>query len=422
MSSSKLRENIVALSCLQALNYVAPLITVPYLLRVLGPAHYGLIAFAQALVVYFDAVTGWGFNLSATRAVACSRHRPDVLSAVFWRTMYARTALMLASAAVLAALVTAVPRLRATPWLYAAAFLTVVGTAVCPVWFFQGLEQMRVLTLAQAATRVLSIPALLLFVGGTGDYLRAATIQGAVPVLTGVLVAPAVWIRIRSGPPRPRLTHIVGALRGSWHLFVTQMGFVLSTATTAVVLGFIAGSTAVGYYTAADKIIRAVSSLLGPVAQALYPHLNHLKEQSLDQMLRIMRKSFVWIAGLAVCASVGTLLLASPVGPLIWGRGFTPSIAVLRWLSPLPLVYALINILGTQTLLVFEMDALVSRIVLAGAGVNVPLAAVLSWRFGAPGAAAATVSTGLLISFCLAWNARRAVAVWRERSRAVCAS
>lgn len=417
-----LRENIAALSILQALNYVAPLITVPYLVRVLGPAHFGLLSFAQALIVYFDAITGYGFSLSATRAVAHCRSEPARLSEAFWRTIYARTALMLASGAVLTILVAATPRLRATPLLYAAAFLTVVGTVAFPAWFFQGLEQMRAITLAQATARALSIPALILLVHRPEDYLHAAVIQGAVPVLASILIAPAVWRRLPFRPPPPRLAEIARTLREGWSLFVTQIGLVLSTATTTVVLGFVAGSTEVGYYSAADKVVRAASSLLGPVAQALYPHLSSLRKHSLDLTLSVMRKSFAWIGALALGASVATFVLAGPVGLLLWGPGFAPSVTVLRCLSPLPLVFALINILGTQTMLVFEMDVLLGRIVLFGAAVNLVLSAILSSAFGAVGAAAATVTSCALIVVCLAWSVHREGTLWRRPPQTVCAS
>jgi PST family polysaccharide transporter len=188
------------------------------------------------------------------------------------------------------------------------------------------------------------------------------------------------------------------------------------------VLGFVAGSTQVGYYSAADKVIRAAASLLGPVAQALYPHLASLRRHSLDRTLSMMRKSFAWIGALALGASCATFLLAGPVGLLVLGRGFAPSVAVLRWLSPLPFVYALINILGTQTMLVFEMDALLGRIVLAGAAVNLVLSAALSSAFGAVGAAAATVTSCALIVVCLAWHVHRDLALWRRPTQAVCAS
>ena len=141
MKRSRLRENIIALTSLQALNYIAPLITVPYLMRVLGPERFGLLAFAQAVIIYFDLITSYGFNLGTTRTVAGCRENLSALSETFWSTLYAQIALMLASAGVLAVLVYALPQLRAVPLLYAAAGLTVVGTALFPVWFFQGLEE-----------------------------------------------------------------------------------------------------------------------------------------------------------------------------------------------------------------------------------------------------------------------------------------
>jgi PST family polysaccharide transporter len=81
---ARLWENIASLSTLQALNYAVPLATVPYLVRVLGFAQFGLLSFAQALIIYFDLIADYGFNLSATRAVAAHRHEPDFLARIFW--------------------------------------------------------------------------------------------------------------------------------------------------------------------------------------------------------------------------------------------------------------------------------------------------------------------------------------------------
>lgn len=410
---ARLRHNIVALSILQTLNYAAPLITVPYLVRVLGPAHFGLLSFAQALILYFDAIAAYGFSLSATRAVARCRHDPSALAGVFWSTMYARAALMVAGAFALAIIVAEAPQLRATPSLYAAAFLTVVGTVAFPVWFFQGLEQMRFITLAQASARLLSIPALLFCVRNPDDYARAAAIQGGVPVLAGAFVLPVLLRRVALGPPRPRASAILNTLKAGWHAFAAQVGMLAGAASTTVVLGIVSGSEAVGYYSAAEKVVRAVTSLLGPVAQALYPHLTTLKGRSLELTVRMMRRSFAWIGLAALAASIATFFLAAPVGLLLWGRAFAPSVAVLQCLSPLPFVLALINILGTQTMLVFEMDALLSRIVLGGAAANLLLTAALSSSFGALGGAAATVASAVLICACLAYSVRRnAVLLW----------
>jgi polysaccharide transporter, PST family len=404
---ARLRENIVALSVLQALNYVVPLVTVPYLVRVLGPAHFGLIAFAQALIIYFDLLTNYGFSFSATRTVACCRENPGAVAKIFWRTTYAKTAMMLLSAAILGMLVVAVPRFRATPWLYCAAFLTVVGTVTFPVWFFQGIEQMRFITLAQASARLLSIPALLMVVRSPADYVYAAAIQGGVPLLASIILAPALLRRVPTGPPRPSASDTWAALREGWHPFVAQTGLVINSSTTTVVLGLVAGNNEVGYYGAADKVIKAVTSLLAPVAQALYPHLNALKVRSRSLTFGLMRTAFAWVGVLALAASLATLFLARPAGLLLWGSGFYPSIVVLRCLAPLPVLFALINIMGVQTMLVLEMDSVLSRILFAGVVLNAGLAAVLSAMFGAVGAAAATVAAALAVAASLAWKIAR---------------
>jgi polysaccharide transporter, PST family len=408
MTRGGLRENIVALSVLQGLNYVVPLVTVPYLVRVLGPAHFGLLSFAQALILYFDLLTEYGFSLSATRAVARLHDDPAALAHTFWRTMYAKAALMAASAGVLAIIVFSVPRFRAVPLLYASAFLTVVGTVTLPVWFFQGTGRLKFITMAHASARLLSIPALLLFVGRPEDYVRAAAIQGGVPVLASVFLAPVIWRSLRSGPHRPTVAETWATVKDGWSLFVVNGGLVLNTSTTTVVLGLVAGDVQVGFYSAADKVIRALTSLLGPVTQALYPHLNHLKVQSLNLTFRMMRRSFAWIIAVAIAVSAGTFALAGPLGLILWGPQYAASIEVLRWLAPLPFLLALINVIGTQTMLVLEMDAVLSRIILLGTSLNLFLVALLSAILGSVGAAAAMVTVTSLMVLALAWS------LWRN--------
>ncbi|HWQ53424.1 MAG TPA: oligosaccharide flippase family protein [Bryobacteraceae bacterium] len=417
-SHGRLWENIASLSALQVLNYAVPLATVPYLVRVMGPAQFGLLSFAQAIVLYFNLVTDYGFSLSATRAVASRRDDPEELADTFWRTMFAKVAVLLVSGAALTALVFVVPRLRQTPLLYAAAFLNVAGTVACPVWFFQGIEEMRVLTIAHSAARLLTIPALMLFVRSPEDTVRAAAIQGAVPLLASLLLVPALRRRVPGGPRLLLCAEIPAVLREGWHLFIAHTSLAIHSATTAVVLGLVAGNTQVGYYSAADKVIRAATSATGPVAQALYPHLNSLKTQSMELTLDLMRRSFGWILLLAAAASLATFLLAAPLGLLLWGPAFGPSIAILRCLSPLPFLLASVNIIGTQTMLLFEMDRVLTRTVVWCALINIPLTAVLSLFLGALGAAVAIVLVAVVMVLSLAWSLRRRrLAIWRAAFR-----
>lgn len=417
-AAGRLWENIASLSVLQLMNYAVPLATVPYLVRVLGPAQFGQLAFAQAVVLYLSLLTDYGFSLSATRAIASCRDDAGQLASTFWRTLLAKTAVLLATAAMLAALVLLAPRFREAPLLYAAAFLNVVGTVACPVWFFQGMERMRTVTMAHAAARLLTIPALMLLVESPEHTVRAAAIQGAVPVVAALVVLPELR-RLVPGRPRLRMcAEIPAVLKEGWHLFVAHTALVIHFPTTTVALGLVAGNTEVGYYSAADKVIRAVASSTGPVAQALYPHLSHLKERSMELTLRMMRRGFAGILLLAGAASTAIFLLPAPLGMLLWGESFVPSIAVLRWLSPLPLLLASANIVGAQTMLVFGMDRELTRTVVWCTVLNIPLSATFSFFWGARGAAAALVTVAALMTLSLAWRVGRRPAIWRAAFKA----
>jgi polysaccharide transporter, PST family len=411
----RLRENIASLAALQLLSYAAPLLTVPYLVRVLGPAQFGLLSFAQGIVLYFDLVTDYGFNFSSTRAIAAQRHTPEAVSRIFWSTIYAKLILMFGSGLVLTALVALTPKLREAPHLYAASFLYVVGTAFFPSWLFQGLEQIKIAAFALGVARLLTVPALFVCVRHENDFVTAAAIQASVQIVATMLVAPVVWKRAAIAWHQPSLADIAHTFRQGWPLFISGSALYLCTSSTTVMLGFVAGKAEVGYFSAADKLIKAAISLLSPVSQALYPHITAMKVESASSALLLIRKGFVSIGLLSLSVSVSVLLLAPFLCRVFLGASFGASVDVLRWLSPLPLLFGLMAVFGTQTMLVFEMDSMMSRIMLASAALGIPLSVALSSLFGAQGAAAASVALATLMVLAMMASLRlRGLKVWQR--------
>jgi PST family polysaccharide transporter len=415
MSSRRLQENIAALALLQLFAYVAPLITVPYLVRVLQPAQFGLLSFAQGVVLYFDLITDYGFNLSSTRAIAAQRESPAAVSRIFWSTLWAKLILMLASAVALTILVAIVPKFRDEPGLYAANFLYVLGTAFFPLWLFQGLELLKIAAAALGIARLLTVPALFLFVHSEQDYVKAAAIQSSVQLVATVFVLPLFISKLRLNWYRPSLTDLRDTFRAGWPLFISGCALYVSTSSTTVILGFAAGRAEVGYYSAADKLIKAATAMLSPISQAVYPHLTALKAASQASALRLIRKTFFSVGALSLCVSLATLVLARPMCQLTLGPSFHQSIYVLQWLSPLPLFFGLMSVFGTQTMLVFEMDSPMCKIILAGAALGIPLTFSLSALFGAQGAAGAASLLAAFILICMiATLGLRGLTIWRR--------
>lgn len=415
----RLRHNILALSVLQVSNYAVPLITVPYLVRVLHADGYGRLAFAQALIVVFDLIANYGFDLSATRGIARCRHAPDEVSRRFCLTISAKILLTALCAMTLAILVVFIPRLRAAPGLYAAAFLTVLGTTAFPVWYFQGIEEMRYIAAAHCIARLMTIPALLLWVRSAGDLATAAAVQGSVSLVAAILVLPVLLRKLPHRFEWPSAQQTAQVLRGGWHAFVSSAASGVNAAATILVLGLVAGSAEVGYYSAADKVIRSVSAAVNPVSQAIYPHLTAMAAASQAAAAGFIRKSLGWVAVFSGAVSLAVFLFAPLAGLMIWGPGFAESVTVLRCLAPLPILLALVNGIGIQVLLVFGLDSLVSRSSVVCVSLNALLTAVLGTLLGATGAAAAAVASLALTLLYIAMNLRRRqFIIWRTERAA----
>jgi O-antigen/teichoic acid export membrane protein len=154
--------------------------------------------------------------------------------------------------------------------------------------------------------------------------------------------------------------------------------------------------------------------MLSPITQALYPHITALKNTSRSSALELIRKSFFSTGVLAFITSLASLALARPICHLFLGASFNPSIHVLQWLSPLPLLFGLMSVFGTQTMLVFEMESAMSRIMLASAITGVPLTLALARPFGARGAAAASAILAFSMLMAIIVTLRcRGLAVWQ---------
>jgi polysaccharide transporter, PST family len=393
MSRERLTENIVALYLLQASSYVVPLISFPYLVRVLGPDRFGLLAFVQAFMQYFVMLTDYGFNLSATQAVASHHDSLPRLCRIFTAVMLAKMALLGISAVVVTVIVISVPGFRAEANVYFLTFPLVIGSALFPTWLFQGLQRMKYVTMANVGAKLAATLSLFIFVRQQADYPRAALIQSLgflLAGLAGLFMAPKIVpIRLVRIP----LSEVKETLYDGWHVFISTAAVNLYTTSNAFLLGLLTNNSVVGYFTSAERLLRAVHGALTPVTQAIYPHIAALAAKSRDLALAFIQKSLRWLALVSFVESVGLLLLARPLVHLVLGAQFAPSEALVRWMSFLPLLVAVSNVLGIQTMLTFGMQREFSRILLISGLLNIALMFPLVFLFAARGAAVSVLAT-----------------------------
>lgn len=398
MLDKTLRKNFFSLTILQLGNYLVPLLTLPWLTRVLGADGYGKVGFSVAFIGYFILLVDWGFNLSATRQIAVNRTDIEARSRIFWTVLAAKVLILICSALLLAVCIRLIPGLSEQADLLWLAYMAVPGTALMPVFYFQGIERMAGMASLNLMTRLVAAPLVFLLVVDAGDVAWAVSLQAGSILLAGLLnlgllfrMKQVCWIT-------PRWPGIGAALADGATLFFSTAAISFYTSSTTVILGFLAGATEVGYFVAAQNIVKAVQGLYGPLSQVVFPRLSHLFQHSRASALLMARKLFWMQGGLTLLTSVVLLFTAPYLIVFLFGPGFTDAISILQYLSPLPFLIGLSNVFGIQIMVPLGYNRAFAGIVTASGVISLLLITALGYRYAADGAAMAVALTELMVT------------------------
>jgi len=377
LAKKRLLSNFASLSVLQGANYLLPFITLPYLVRVLGPEKFGLVAFAQAFIQYFNILTDYGFNLSATREISIHREDGNELSGIFSAVMMIKLALLALSAVIMLCIVFSFGRFYQQRLVYYYAFGMVAGQCIFPVWFFQGMERMKYITFLNISARLIFTVCIFVFVHDVNDYIYVPLINSLGFMTAGILAFVIVFKDFHVRFTLPSVERIRHQLKEGWHIFISTVAISLYTTSNTFILGLLTNDTIVGYYSAAEKIIRAVQGLLTPVSQAVYPYVSRLIHTARGEGIRFLRRMTVMVGGVSFVLSAIIFFSAGIIVRLVLGGRYSESVAVLRILSFLPFVIALSNIFGIQTMLNLGYKKAFSRILIGASLLNIVLAFIL---------------------------------------------
>jgi PST family polysaccharide transporter len=351
LPKSSLRENIAWLSALQIVNYLLPLVTIPFLIRVLGVGKYGILSFCITVAQYMVVFTDYGFNLSATRQVAFLRDSRLELERAASAVFAFKFALLLTCGLALVAFLYFMPKYQPWAGVMAAAFLIVVGSAAFPTWLFQGLQDMRIITVITVIGRIICTSAIFLTVHSSRDLLNAVLWSSASFPISAVLSWFVIYKRYRLRLHLPSLRSLSDACKSGFHTFVSSMMSNGLANGAVLVLGFLAPPEIVGTYAGLEKIAKAGSMALAPITQSLYPRSAEQFAISHAAGCAFVLRSGKRLLLLTGVICGGLILFAKFSILLIFGASFVHFYPVV-WILALWLFLGVLNnILGIQYLL-----------------------------------------------------------------------
>lgn len=351
--SDPLWSSTAALGGLQAVSLLIPLITLPYLVRVLGPSAYGELALCLAVVSYLTLLADMGFGISAVRGVASTREDPRAVARLCTAITLSRLG---TGATVWAALMAG---LHFLPLSREFSGLLLLAAPMVPIsmanmnWYFQGIQRLHLTSLAQIVVRLAGLALLFALVRDPRDLPRAVGIEvfmaAGGSLCTWLLILP----RARALLGRPSRRDFAATFAESLRLFMATLGSTLYTSGLTLVLGLASTHTEVGLFAIADRITFAIERLMHPLQQALYPHVNALRARSSQSAFDLLRTLLRNTLRIGIPATLSFALIAPLLVHWAGGGKAAGALPPLLIMTPQPLLIALSTLIGVQGLLSF---------------------------------------------------------------------
>lgn len=382
--------NIVMNFILTMSNFIFPLITFPYVSRVLLPVGTGKVAFATSIVSYFTMVGMLGIPTYGIRACAKVRDDKEKLSKTVQEIMVINTIAMTLSLVSYIIAIIFVPRMAHDSTLFMINIASLVFNLIGCEWLYKALEQYSYITIRSIVLKFVALILMFLMVHQKSDYV----IYGAISILASVgsnlfnFLNLRRFLTLKWYPNMNLRQHI----RPIFSFFMMTVATTIYTNLDSVMLGFMKGDEAVGYYNAAVKIKTILVSLVTSMGAVLLPRLSfYLKEGRDKEFKDLTVRSLQFVCFISIPLWIYFTLFAKEGIYFLSGTEYTGSIVPMQIIMPTLFLVGISNLLGIQILVPMDRENEVLKSVTIGAVVNLIVNAICIPKFGASGAAFGTL-------------------------------
>lgn len=370
---TSLKKNIFYSGILTTANYIFPLITYPYVSRVLGVANIGVCNFVDSIINYFLILSALGIGTVGIREIAKNKGDNSNLQDTFSKLFTINTiSTTIALISLLVAMHT-VPKLQDNYELMWIGVLKLVFNYLLIEWFFKGLEDFKYITKRAILVRTIYVAAVFIFVREANDvivyyFLTSATI--IVNAIINVLYARKyIRFKLKFSSLRDYTKSI--CIMGMYSVLTS-----LYTTFNVAYLGFVSTDVQVGYYTTSTKIHTIILMAFTAVTGVIMPRMaSILSEKKYDEYKRLIKKSVSFLLLFAIPCVIAIEVFAPTIINIIAGPGYTGAVLPLRIIAPLVLIIGLEQILITQSLMPMGKDkaVLINSIIGAIVGITANL-------------------------------------------------
>lgn len=394
MAKKSVSKNYIYNLVYQILLMVIPLITTPYLSRVLGAENLGIYSYTLSIATYFVLFGSLGVALYGQREIAYVRDDKDKLSKTFFEILFFRFVSMAFSIFTFYLFFCLNGNYKVY---YRILLLELVANSLDISWLFQGLEEFKKITGRNIVVKLISLVLIFTLVKTKNDLWLYVVIY----VLSDVIGNLSLWPYLPKyvNKVKPKRLNLKKHLRPILALFIPQIAVNIYTVLDKTMIGLISGNmVAEGNYEQSQNIVKTALTVVTALGTVVSPRIaNSMSNHDTEKINEYLSKSFrfVWFMGIPVM--FGIMGIANTLVPWFLGSEFNDSVALIMLGSPLIMAIGLNNVTGLQYLVPVKKQKLFTLSVVIGALFNFTLNSIMIPIYGANGAIIASVLAEFLI-------------------------
>lgn len=387
---------------------LVPMITMPYISRVLGPSGVGINSYTNSIAQYFILFGSIGVALYGNRQIAFVRDDRKALTQTFWELTLLRLVTICLALVVFAGYLMLTHKYRYYLMIQS---VLIIAAAFDISWFFMGVENFRVTVLRSTIVKLLSLAFIFIFVRSHNDTGMYVFILALSTLLGNMTLFP--YLKKYVDLPDWRSLRLWHYIRPSLTLFIPQIAIQVYVVLNKTMLGSFVNVEAAGFYDNTDKIIRVVLAVVTATGTVLLPHIaNQFARGEMDSLKKTFKTSFDFVSVISIPLAFGVAAVAQKFAVLYLGKAFAVVGTLLMIESIAALFIAWDNALGQQYLLPTNQTGKYTKAVIIGALVNIVFNIPLILQFGVIGAMWATVLSELSVTAVMLWQMRDEFSIW----------
>jgi PST family polysaccharide transporter len=377
-----LRENFLALSSLQLINYILPLFLIPMLIQALGIEGFGIYAFIFAIASYGMTFADYGFDLSATYHISLHKNKPKKVNEIFTSVLFIKSSLAILFLILLTLAVYNIDKLHIYKELIFLSYGIVLGNVLLPLWFFQGIEKMRFILYLNGLLKLLFFILVVLLITDRDDLKLLMVLHSFTSIIVGVL---GLYIARKYFDISFILVNkkkILFYLKDGWYIFTSKIAVEFYSTASTIIVGFYVSPLILGYYALSLKIMFAIGNLLDPITRVAYPYLLNIYQKSNEKFLKRNTQLSLFILMIMVPLSILIYIFAKEILQIITQKEVTQlNVQLLEITSFLLIVFPYASQF-TNMLVSMKESKVLTKILITAAIINVTFAPIILEIYG----------------------------------------